>query len=106
MIGVPIFFGSNSKWKAASITAAASFITQLLGATFAYLLFKVYWNSIIAGVLFLFAASILINTVFSGMLPLARQYDPEDKYCTIWLCTGVAAFIVLTSIVHEDSVCH
>ncbi|KAJ9049695.1 hypothetical protein DSO57_1021843 [Entomophthora muscae] len=98
MIGVPIFAGTGSKWKAAAITAAASFITQLFGAAFAYALSKVFWNDIIAGLLFLLAAAILTNTLFGGMLPLARQYDKHDRYSSAWLAAGITLFVFLTSI--------
>ncbi|KAI0244599.1 hypothetical protein L0F63_006209 [Massospora cicadina] len=101
MIGVPIFAGTGSKWKAALVTAAASYVTQLLGALFAFALFKVYWNDIIAGMLFLLAASILTNTLFGGMLPLARQYDKQDHYSSPWLAFGVIMFVFLSNVIAE-----
>lgn len=97
MVGVPILAGTGSKWKAVAITAAASYLTQLLGALFAFFLSTVFWNDIIAGLLFLLAAAILITTLFGGILPLARQYDKNDRYSGPWLGFGVTLFVLLTS---------
>ncbi|KAI9298610.1 hypothetical protein K502DRAFT_299217 [Neoconidiobolus thromboides FSU 785] len=101
MIGVPIFASTGSKLKACLITAAASFITQLLGAGFAYGMFHIYWNDIIGGLLFLLASAILISTLLGGMLPLAKSYDQEDRYSTIWMSIGIVVFIFLTSVIAD-----
>ncbi|CAG8451891.1 8791_t:CDS:2 [Ambispora leptoticha] len=98
IVALPIYYATESRWKAFMIAATAGAISQMLGALFGYIVFVTYWNDAVPGFLFSIVSGVLLYTVLHSMLPMARHYDPEDRYCTIWVFVGVFFFGIVNSI--------
>ncbi|CAG8802811.1 16482_t:CDS:2 [Gigaspora margarita] len=75
-----------------------SVISQMLGATLGYVLFATVWNNAVSGFLFSMVTGALLYVILHGMLPLARYYDPTDKYCTYYVCGGLFFFAIVASL--------
>ncbi|ORX83647.1 hypothetical protein K493DRAFT_411649 [Basidiobolus meristosporus CBS 931.73] len=97
MIVLPIYYATGSRWKSFSISAGIGIVVQLLGALLGYLLFVTYWNQAISASLLALAAGILLYTVVGGMIPMARRYDPQDRFVTIWIFLGLWFFALVAA---------
>ncbi|KAI9228036.1 MAG: Zinc/iron permease [Piptocephalis tieghemiana] len=98
MIALPIYLATGSRWKAFIIASAVGVCAQMLGAVLGYALFVTYWNSAVSGTLFAVATGILLVTVLSNMIPLARRYDEEDKYTSRFILLGILFFSFVASL--------
>ncbi|CAG8507482.1 24737_t:CDS:2 [Gigaspora margarita] len=98
IISLPIYYATGSRWKAFVIAASIGVISQMLGATLGYVLFVTVWNSAVSGFLFSMVTGALLYVILHGMLPLARHYDPTDKYCTYYACGGLFFFAIVASL--------
>ncbi|ORY00688.1 Zip-domain-containing protein [Basidiobolus meristosporus CBS 931.73] len=98
MIVLPIYYATNSRWISFLIAAGVGIATQLLGALLGYVLFVTYWNQAISATLLALASGVLLYTVINGMLPMARRYDPEDKYVSFWVFLGLWFFALVAAL--------
>jgi ZIP family zinc transporter len=98
MISLPIYVATGSRWKGFLVSAVIGTVSQFLGALLGYLLFVTYWNTAISGSIFAIVTGVLLYTVISNMLPLARSFDKEDRYVTIWVFCGVIFFAMVASL--------
>ncbi|KAI9598224.1 Zinc/iron permease [Syncephalis fuscata] len=98
MISLPIYVATGSRWKGFLVSAVIGTISQFLGALLGYLLFVTYWNSAISGSIFAIVTGVLLYTVIGNMLPLARSFDTEDRYVTIWVFIGIIFFATVASL--------
>ncbi|RKP27691.1 Zinc/iron permease [Syncephalis pseudoplumigaleata] len=92
MISLPIYVATGSRWKGFLVSAVIGTVSQFLGALLGYLLFVTYWNTAISGSIFAIVTGVLLYTVIGNMLPLARSFDQDDRYVTIWTFAGVIFF--------------
>ncbi|CAG8576805.1 7107_t:CDS:2 [Diversispora eburnea] len=98
IISLPIYYATQSRLIAFSIAASVGVVSQMLGAILGYVLFVTVWNSAVSGFLFAIVTGFLLYIILHGMLPLARSYDPKDKYCTYYLFAGLFFFCFVESI--------
>ncbi|KAK9762718.1 hypothetical protein K7432_011284 [Basidiobolus ranarum] len=98
MIVLPIYYATNSRWISFLIAASVGIVIQLLGALLGYILFVTYWNQAISATLLALASGVLLFTVINGMLPLARKYDPEDNYVSLWVFFGLWFFAIVAAL--------
>ncbi|KAK9760984.1 hypothetical protein K7432_014472 [Basidiobolus ranarum] len=98
MIVLPIYYATNSRWISFFIAASVGIVVQLLGALLGYVLFVTYWNQAISATLLALASGVLLYTVINGMLPMARKYDPEDKYVSVWVFLGLWFFAIVAAL--------
>ncbi|RKP07635.1 Zinc/iron permease [Thamnocephalis sphaerospora] len=98
MVSLPIYVATGSRLKGFLVSAIIGTISQFLGALLGYLLFITYWNAAISGSLFAIVVGVLLYTVLGNMLPLARSFDPEDRYVTLWTLIGVLFFATVGSL--------
>ncbi|RKP07636.1 Zinc/iron permease, partial [Thamnocephalis sphaerospora] len=98
MVSLPIYVATGSRLKGFLVAAVLGTIAQFLGALFGYLLFVTYWNEAISGSLFAIVTAVLLYTIVANMLPLARSYDPQDRYVTIWTFGGFIFFATVSAI--------
>ncbi|KXN73614.1 Zip-domain-containing protein [Conidiobolus coronatus NRRL 28638] len=99
MIAAPIYYGYRSKWKAIVGVLVSTLIPQLIGALLGWASTKISYDSIITGVMFLVATTILSETTMNEVIPMARQYDPNDKCMTNWVLIGMSLFLFLKFLV-------
>ncbi|RKP07505.1 Zinc/iron permease [Thamnocephalis sphaerospora] len=98
MISLPIFVATGSRWKGFLTSAIIGTFSQFFGAIIGLILYRTYWNSAVSGTLFALVTGILLYTILGNMLPLARSYDPADRYVTAWTLTGVVFFSFVHSL--------
>ncbi|RKP12936.1 Zinc/iron permease [Piptocephalis cylindrospora] len=98
MIALPIYLATGSRWKAFLIASVVGVTAQMLGAVLGYALFVTYWNSAVSGTLFAVATGILLTTVLSNMIPLARRYDESDRYTSKFILLGIIFFSFVASL--------
>ncbi|CAG8515693.1 2471_t:CDS:2 [Scutellospora calospora] len=98
IISLPIYYATGSRWKAFLIAASVGVTSQMLGAVLGYVIFITVWNQAVSGFLFAIVTGALLYVILHGMLPLARSYDPEDKYCTYCVCSGLFFFAIVASL--------
>ncbi|CAI2188370.1 5302_t:CDS:2 [Funneliformis geosporum] len=98
IIALPIYYATGSRWIAFAISATVGIVSQMLGALLGYLLFVTIWNDAVSGVLFSIVTASLIYAILHGMLPMARHYDPKDKYVTNYTFIGLIFFGLVASI--------
>ena len=72
-IAVPIYYSTNSKWKAFIYTFISA-LSEPLGAILAYLFLTKFITDSILGVLFSFIAGVMIYISFMELLPVSRSY--------------------------------
>src|SRR6185312_9714747 len=82
IIALPIYFATGSRWKAFLIAASVGVISQFLGAILGYVLFVTYWNEAVSATMFAIVTGSLLYIVLHSMIPLARHYDPNNRYVT------------------------
>ncbi|KXN73608.1 hypothetical protein CONCODRAFT_3425 [Conidiobolus coronatus NRRL 28638] len=85
MISVPVYYGYKKKWKAIIACLVCTLIPQLIGSLIAWASTKLAYDSMITGIMFLIATTILSETTFGEVIPMARNYDPKDLYTTNWI---------------------
>ncbi|KXN73613.1 hypothetical protein CONCODRAFT_3430 [Conidiobolus coronatus NRRL 28638] len=95
MISVPVYYGYKSKWKAIVACLICTLVPQLIGALLGWASTKLVYDSFITGVMFLVATTILSETTFQEVIPMAQNYDPKDKYTTNWILIGIVLFLFL-----------
>lgn len=88
IISLPIYYATGSRMIAFSVAGITSVTAYFVGALIGYALTENAWNGVIPGVIFSVVVGFLLYVIFSGMFPLARHYDPTDKYCTYFTCGG------------------
>ncbi|RHZ83128.1 hypothetical protein Glove_99g285 [Diversispora epigaea] len=98
IISLPIYYATQSRLIAFLIAASVGVISQMSGAVLGYVLFVTVWNSAVSGFLFSIVTGFLLYIILHGMIPLARSYDPKDKYCTYYLFAGLFFFCIVASI--------
>jgi len=98
IIAMPIYYATGSRLKAFLIAASVGITSQFPGATLGYVLFVTYWNDAISATLFAIVTGSLLYIVLHSMIPLARHYDPKDKYVTYYLFGGLSFFAIVNSI--------
>ncbi|CAG8560120.1 24688_t:CDS:2, partial [Racocetra persica] len=98
IISLPIYYATGSRLKAFLIAASVGFTSQMLGAVLGYVIFVTVWNEAVSGFLFSIVTGTLLYVILHGMLPLARSYDPQDKYCTYYVCGGLSFFAFVASL--------
>ncbi|RKP11521.1 Zinc/iron permease [Piptocephalis cylindrospora] len=98
MMALPIYLATGSRWKAFAIAAIVGAVAQMLGAVLGYALFVTYWNSAVSGTLFAVSSGMLLVTVLSNMIPLARRYDESDKYTSKFILLGIIFFSFVASL--------
>lgn len=95
MISVPVYYGYKSKWKAVVACLICTLVPQLIGALLGWASTKIVYDSMVTGVMFLVATTILSETTFQEVIPMAQSYDPKDKYTTNWILIGIVLFLFL-----------
>jgi ZIP family zinc transporter len=95
---LPIYCATGSRWIAFAIAASIGIVSQMLGAILGYVLFVTVWNDAVSGFIFSFVTAGLLYAILHGMLPMARHYDPKDKYVTIWIFAGLSFFAIVNSL--------
>ncbi|KAI9230694.1 MAG: Zinc/iron permease [Piptocephalis tieghemiana] len=98
IMALPIYLATGSRWKAFAIASAVGVCAQMLGAVLGYVLFVTYWNSAVSGTLFAVSSGMLLVTVLSNMIPLARRYDEEDRYTSRFILAGIIFFSFVSSL--------
>ncbi|CAG8485505.1 10486_t:CDS:2 [Gigaspora rosea] len=98
IISLPIYYATGSRWKAFIIAAAVGVTSQMLGAVLGYIIFVTVWNEAVSGFLFAIVTGALLYVILHGMIPLARSYDPQDKYYTYCVCSGLFFFAIVASL--------
>ncbi|KAF0449272.1 iron permease 1 [Gigaspora margarita] len=97
IISLPIYYATGSRWKAFIIAATVGITSQMLGALQGYIVFVTVWNEAVSGFLFAFVTGSLLYVILHRMIPLARSYDPQDKYYTYCVCSGLFFFAIVAS---------
>ncbi|CAG8504162.1 9506_t:CDS:2 [Paraglomus brasilianum] len=98
IIALPIYFATGSRWKAFLIAASVGVISQFLGAILGYVLFVTYWNEAVSATMFAIVTGSLLYIVLHSMIPLARHYDPNNRYVTYYLFGGLFFFAIVSAI--------
>ncbi|CAG8793685.1 20631_t:CDS:2, partial [Racocetra persica] len=98
IISLPIYYATGSRLKAFLIAASVGVTSQMLGAVLGYVIFITVWNDAVSGFLFSIVTGTLLYVILHGMLPMARSYDPQDKYCTYYVCGGLSFFAIVASL--------
>jgi zinc transporter ZupT len=99
MISVPVYYGYKKKWKAIVACLVCTLIPQLVGSLIAWASTRLAYDSLITGIMFLIATTILSETTFGEVIPMARSYDPKDLYTTNWILIGIVVFLFLKTAV-------
>ncbi|CAG8545175.1 22211_t:CDS:2 [Dentiscutata erythropus] len=98
IISLPIYYATGSRLKAFLIAASVGVTSQMLGAILGYVILITVWNEAVSGFLFAIVTGALLYVILHGMLPLARSYDPQDKYYTYCVCSGLFFFAIVASL--------
>ncbi|CAG8613095.1 28080_t:CDS:2 [Gigaspora margarita] len=98
IISLPIYYATGSRWKAFIIAATVGVTSQMLGALLGYIIFVTVWNEAVNGFLFAIVTGALLYVILHGMIPLARSYDPQNKYYTYCICSGLFFFAIVASL--------
>ncbi|CAG8506923.1 9114_t:CDS:2 [Acaulospora morrowiae] len=104
IISLPIYYATGSRWIAFIISGGMVAMTQFIGALIGYALAENTWNGVISGCIISAVVGFLLYVIFHSMFPLARRYDPEDKYCTYCTCGGFFFVAMVASLLSISGV--
>lgn len=90
-IAVPIYYSSNSKFKAILYTLIAS-LSEPFGAILTQLFLSKYINDLILGLLFSFIAGIMIQIGTFKLFPTSKDYN--KSYSNIYFIVGFIVMLV------------
>lgn len=85
---MPLYFATGSRWRAFFWSAASGGV-EFLGAILGYLVLMAFMSDYVFGVLFALVGGMMLFVSVRELLPLARRYDPTDRFVTWSLLTGM-----------------
>ena len=91
-VSVPIFFATNSRWKAFSYSFLSG-LSEPLGALIGYLLLRPFMSDTVFGILFAGVAGIMVFISVDELLPTAEEYG-EHHFSIYGLIGGMAVMAV------------
>lgn len=86
-ISVPIYYATNSRWKALVYTFISG-LSEPLGAILTYLFLLPFINDIVLGLLFALIAGIMLHISFTELLPTSVNYR-EERITKFFFIVGI-----------------
>lgn len=91
-IAVPIYYATNSKFKAIFYTFISG-LSELFGGVITYIFLKPFINDFIMGILFSIIAGIMIHISISELLPTSLSYK-NSRLTRLFLLLGLIFVII------------